>query len=247
MNFDYAAEKDRKLLIALIFSAAVHILLLCNWPLYRSLFMEKMRPGDIEVTYLKSGEEPAARQSEMTVKKPESQPELSPPKKLISEETPRAVPVKEIETEARKKEPAAPPPAEKESRQKTATEKNSKKLIKKTAVPKMVTTASVDASVDLQGMRLIPLSYSQVVRDRIIDNIDTRKTGGEGDVYIRFVITSSGALKEVNIIDEKSSADGVLRAAAFAAVKNSAPFPEFPEKVRLPEIVFTCQITFARK
>src|SRR3990167_2452299 len=247
MNFDYAAEKDRKLLIALIFSVGIHILLLYNWPVYRNLFMERMRPGDIEVTYLKSGEQPAARQSEVTVKRSESQPELLPPKKLISEETPRAVPVKEIETEARKKESVASPPAKREAGKKPEAEQTPKIVIKQPAVPKRVTTASVDASVDLQGMRLIPLSYSQVVRDRIIDNIDTRKTGGEGDVYIRFVITSSGALKEVNIIDEKSSADGVLRAAAFAAVKNSAPFPEFPEKVRLPEIVFTCQITFARK
>src|SRR3989338_1277867 len=141
MNFDYAAEKDRKLLIALIFSVGIHILLLYNWPVYRNLFMERMRPGDIEVTYLKSGEKPAARQSEMTVKRPESQPELSPPKKLISEETPRAVPVKEIETEARKKEPAAPPPAQRGGGKKTEEGQNSKIVIKQAAVPKMVTNA----------------------------------------------------------------------------------------------------------
>ena len=149
--------------------------------------------------------------------------------------------------EARKKEPAASPPAKREPGKKPETEQASKIVIKQPAVIKMGTISAVDASVDIQGMRLIPPSYSQVVRDRIIDNIDTSKTGGEGDVYVRFVIFSSGALKEINIIDEKSSNDGVLRVAAFEAVKNSAPFPPFPEKVNLPEIAFTCQITFARK
>lgn len=243
MNFDYAEEKDRKLLIALIFSAAIHILLLCNWPIYRNLLMEKMRPGDIEVTYLKAREQPAGRQSETAVKRSESQPEFSAPKKLISEEIPKAAPAKKSETEAPKKESFASTPSKKVADK----EQLSKIVIKQLAAPKTVATASVDASVDLQEIRLIPPSYSQVVRNRIIDNIDTRKTGGEGDVYVRFVITSSGALKEVNIIDEKSTDDGVLRAAAFEAVKNSAPFPAFPEKIQLTEIVFTCQITFARR
>ena len=243
MNFDYAAEKDGKLLIALIFSAAIHILLLCNWPVYRNLLMEKMRPGDIEVTYLKTREQPAGRQSEVAVKRSESQPEFSAPKKLISEEIPKAVPAKKSETEAPKRESFVSSPSKKAADQ----EQLSKIVVKQLAVPKTGATASVDASVDLQEIRLIPPSYSQVVRNRIIDNIDTRKTGGEGDVYVRFVVTSSGALKEVNIIDEKSTDDGVLRAAAFEAVKNSAPFPAFPEKVQLSEIAFTCQITFARR
>lgn len=247
MSFDYAAEKDGKLLIALIFSVGIHILLLYNWPVYRNLFMERMPPADIEVTYLKAKEQPAGRQPEAAVKRSEPLPELSAPKKLISEEIPAAVQVKKIETEARRKEPSASPPAKREAGKKPEAEQASKIVIKQPAVIKMGTISAVDASVDLQGMRLIPPSYSQVVRDRIIDNIDTSKTGGEGDVYVRFVIMSSGALKEVNIIDEKSTADGVLRIAAFGAIKNSAPFPSFPEKVNLPEIAFTCQITFARK
>lgn len=239
MNFDYAAEKDRKILIALIFSAAVHILLLCNWPIYRNLFMEKMRPGDIEVTYLKSGEQPAGRQSEMPVKGPETLPEISQPHKLISAEIPKAIPVRKDEPGAPKKEPLIYSPPKK-----PAGEKTSRIVIRKPVmIPKIETTASVD----VQGLRIIPSSYSQVVRDRIIANLDTRKAGGEGDVYVRFVIVSSGTLKEVSIIDERSTDNGVLRIAAFEAVKNSAPFPSFPQKAELPEIVFTCQITFARR
>ena len=243
MNFDYAAEKENKFLIALVFSAVIHILLLCNWPIYRQFFTDRTRPGDIEVTYLKSRELPVAKQPEPAIRRSEPMPELSVPQKLVSVEPPKAAPsAKKSETEAPKKESVVPPPAKK-----AAAEQISRVVIKQPIIPRIETTASVDASVEAGGLRLIPPSYSQVVRDRIIDNIDTRKTGGEGDVYVRFVITSSGALKEVNIIDEKSSNDGVLRAAAFQAVKDSAPFPVFPEKVQIPEVVFTCQISFARK
>ena len=243
MNFNYyAAEADRNLLIALIFSAVFHLVLLYNWPLYRHLFTQKMRAGDIEVTYLKIREEPAMKVSEPPAKRSAVQPEVSPPRKLVSEEQPKAAPVKKTEAETPKKEAASASPAKK-----AAEEGTSRVVIKQPVVPRTEVAAPIGAAVDLQGLRLIPPSYSQVVRDRIIDNLDTRKTGGEGDVYVRFVVASSGALKEVNIIDDKSTDDGVLRAAAFEAVKNAAPFPSFPEKVNLSEVIFTCQITFARK
>ena len=225
MNFDYAAEKENKLLIALVFSAVIHVLLLWNWPFYRQLFTEKPRPADIEVTYIKSREQPAAKQQETPSRRSEPLPELLPPQKLVSVETPKAAPVaKKSEAEAPKKEVAAPAPVKKAS-----AEQVSRVVIKQPIVPKIETTASVGVSVEGRGLYLMPPSYSQVVRDRIIDNIDMRKTGGEGDVYLRFVITSSGELKEVSIIDEKSSKDGALRAAAFQAVKDSAPFPVFPK------------------
>ena len=241
---DYAAEKNNKFLIALAFSVAIHILLLCNWPIYRQFFTDRMHPADIEVTYLKSREQPAAKQAEPAMRRSEPMPELSAPQNLVSAEPPKTAPAaKKIETAAPKKEPVVPAPAKK-----AAVEQASKIVIKQPLMPKIeAITSVVDASVVAGGLRLIPPSYSQVVRDRIIDNIDTRKTGGEGDVYVRFIITSSGALKEVNIIDDQSSSDGVLRAAAFQAVKDSAPFPVFPEKVQLPEVAFTCQISFARK
>ena len=243
MNFDYAAERENKLLIALIFSAVIHILLLCNWPIYRHLFTERMRPADNEVTYLKFREQPVAKQQETPSRRSESLPELLPPQKLVSVEPPKAAPVaKKNEAVAPKKEPVVP-----STPRKAAAEQVSRVVIKQSITPRIETTASVDASAEGRGLRLITSAYSQVVRDRIIDNIDTRRTGGEGDVYVRFVITSSGVLKEVNIIDEKSSNDGVLRAAAFQAVKDSAPFPVFPAEFNLPEVVFTCQISFARK
>lgn len=239
MNFDYAAEKDKKLLIALIFSAAVHILLLFSWPFYRNLFTERPKTGDIEVTYVKSKEQPTVKQPGIPVRRSEPLPEIPQPKKLISVEMPEAAPVKRDEPRAPKKESFVYSPPKK-----PVGEEPSRIVIKQ---PIATSKTETTASVDVQGLRLIPPSYSQVVRDRIIDNLDTKKAGGEGDVYVRFVITSSGALKEVNIIDERSTDNGVLRAAAFEAVKNSAPFPDFPEKVSVPEIAFTCQITFTRR
>jgi len=239
---EYAAKAGGKFLIALVFSAAIHMFLLFSWPVYRYFFTEIPKAADIEVTYLKSKEQPALNRTEAAVKKSESHPEISAPKKLISEETPKVPSVKKTEPEAPKRAvPVSSPP------KKLVGEKPSKISIKEPVISKIQTAASVGASVDAQGLHLIPPSYSQIVRDRIIDKLDARRMSGQGDVYVRFVITSSGALKDVSIIEEKSSDEGILKAAAFEAVKNSAPFPVFPENVSVPEISFTCQITFSRK
>lgn len=240
MNFRYAEDVDRTFKTALLFSAVLHMVMLFNWPFYRHLFTERRSPGDIEITYLKLKEQ-APKASEVSVRRSQSQAEISQPEKLVTEDTPKAQPNK---AEDVKKEQISPQanrePAKADSKE---TEQPSRVVIKEPITSNIEATASVD----VQGLRLVPPSYSHIVRNRIIDNLEMMKSGVEGDVYVRFVISSDGRLKEMRIIDEKSSDSGFLRSAAFEAVKNAAPFPAFPAAVNVPEIAFTCEISFARR
>lgn len=241
MNFRYAEDVDRTFKTALLFSAVLHMVMLFNWPFYRHLFTERKSPGDIEVTYLKLKEQPLPKASEVSVRRSQSQPEISQPEKLMTEDTPKAKPGK---AEAAKKEPVSVQANKEPAKAGKSSPEEASKIVIKQPISSYI---EATASVDVQGLRLVPPSYSQIVRNRIIDNLETMKSGVEGDVYVRFVISSDGRLKEMNIIDEKSSDSGFLRSAAFEAVKAAAPFPAFPATVNIPEIVFTCEISFVRR
>ncbi|MDD5737428.1 MAG: TonB family protein [Candidatus Omnitrophica bacterium] len=238
MNFRYTEDVDKTFKTTLLFSAVLHIFLLFNWPFYRHIFTDRKKPGNIEITYLKP--EVIREKPEQAPKRSVPQPEVSKPAKLVE----AAKPEEKAKAEAAKKEavkakPAAPEgiaPVQKEP-------SRAKVVIKQPVVPRIQATASVD----MQGLRLMPTSYSQTVRNKIISRLDTMKSGVEGEVYVRFIVTSDGGLKDIRIVDEKSSTNGFLRSAAFAAVRDAAPFAEFPAGVNLPEIAFTCEISFTRK
>ncbi|KPK41538.1 MAG: hypothetical protein AMJ78_05230 [Omnitrophica WOR_2 bacterium SM23_29] len=102
-------------------------------------------------------------------------------------------------------------------------------------------------SVDLKELRFVPSSYAQAVRGKIRENLTPAKSGVEGNVFVRFVIASDGKLQELNIIDEKSTRDGLLREVVFEAIKDSSPFPKFPKDITTPKVTFTCQISFENK
>ncbi|MFA5165507.1 MAG: TonB family protein [Candidatus Omnitrophota bacterium] len=238
MNFRYSEDVDRTFKTTLLFSAVLHIFMLFNWPFYRHIFTDRKKPGDIEITYLKP--EVVREKPEPSVKRSAPQPEVSKPARLVEE----AKPEEKSKAEAAKKEaPKAKPAAQAETAPVQQEPERAKVVIKQPVVPRIQATASVD----MQGLRLMPTSYSQTVRNKIIGKLDTMKSGVEGEVYVRFIVTSDGGLKDIRIVDEKSSSNGFLRSAAFAAVRDAAPFAEFPSGVNLPEIAFTCEISFARK
>jgi TonB family protein len=234
VNFRYSEDVNRTFKTALLFSAVLHIFLLFNWPIYRHLFTERKNPGDIEITYLKLNDI-VQKPAEAPARRSLLQPEVSQPAKLVTEAKPAA-------------EAKAPPKAEAAKKEQPRTDKEeseqvSRVVIKQPIVPQIQATASVD----MQGLRLMPSSYSQSVRNRIIENLDMMKSVVEGQVCVRFVVYSDGKLKDVRIVDERSSSNGFLRSAAFDAVKGAAPFAEFPSGVNLPEITFTCEISFSRR
>lgn len=244
MTFDHAERVNKPFRYALILSVIFHAIAAANWPFYGRLFSVKDQFKEIEITYVKVNEPPAAapKKPEGAVRKSLPQPESAQPAKIVSEELPKAGQPKKPEAAVQKKDIAAEKKDETIIEKKLVFEKKAAVTIKPVAV-KTATTASVG----LSGLRLVPPSYAHTVRSRIIENLDSDDPGEEGDVFVKFVITLNGELKDVSIIDEKSSNSGVLRRMAFEAVRDSSPFPKFPKDVSTPEVAFTCQISFLRK
>lgn len=231
----------RPFVYALIISLIFHILLFLNWPFYRKIFSARPdRIKKIEVTYIKYRES-APKKSEDIVKvqKSVASPQPSTPLKMVSKPSTRG-------GEISKAPEGLPKSAQKEAakpEKKIAPAQNPLEADEKQPAGMTKTTLSAEAS----DLRLVPASYSQLVRNRIINNLETGDTDSEGDVFVRFVITSEGGLKDVSIVNEKSSKNGFLRTIAFEAVKKSSPFPLFPKEIALSEITFTCQISFLRR
>ena len=245
MTFDYSIEVNKSFRYALILSIIFHAVAVANWPFYGRLFSVRDQSKDIEITYVRAKEPPTAapKKSEDVLRKSQPQLESAQPTKMVSEELPKAGQPKKSEAAVTKKDIIEAKKDEVKIDNKPAPEQRATVVIKQPVVPKTETTASVD----LKDLRLVPPSYAQTVRSRIIDNLDSDDSGGEGDVFVRFVITSRGELKDISIIGEKSVKDSSLRKMAFEAVRNSSPFPKFPKDILAPEIAFTCQISFIRK
>ncbi|MBN1869901.1 MAG: TonB C-terminal domain-containing protein [Candidatus Omnitrophica bacterium] len=95
------------------------------------------------------------------------------------------------------------------------------------------------------------LTYNEDMRDAISRNIKRRAYAyvnhpdfQAGEVYLTFVLASEGMLKGVRIIEEKTSANAYLREVALRSIKESNPFPPFPEGFDYPEFTFNLLISF---
>jgi TonB family protein len=89
------------------------------------------------------------------------------------------------------------------------------------------------------------VSYYQLVREKIrraaYQNYSSNETG---EAYVTFIISSEGYLKDVRLVDEKSSASSYLRQIALDSVANAAPFPKFPKELDYPRLTFNVVISF---
>lgn len=68
-----------------------------------------------------------------------------------------------------------------------------------------------------------------------------------GEVYLTFVLTNDGALKEVQILENRTTAQQFLRTIGLKSVKEAAPFPSFPKELNYPELTFNVVISFQMK
>lgn len=89
------------------------------------------------------------------------------------------------------------------------------------------------------------ISYYQIVREKIrraaYKNYIRNETG---DVYITFIISNDGYLKNIRLVEDKSSNSMYLRASAIASVKDASPFPNFPKELDYPYLTFNVVISF---
>ena len=89
------------------------------------------------------------------------------------------------------------------------------------------------------------ISYYQIVREKIKRAAYQNYTGREiGEVVISFVISDDGYLKELRLIEDKSSPSTYLRDIALRSIKDASPFPNFPKELTYPHLSFNLAITF---
>jgi len=91
------------------------------------------------------------------------------------------------------------------------------------------------------------LTYHEQVRDKIRNRayfyVDSPRFEA-GEVYLTFVLSSDGELKDVQIIHERSRANAFLKSVGLRSIKESAPFPPFPKDLKYPDLTFNVVISF---
>ncbi len=111
-----------------------------------------------------------------------------------------------------------------------------------TAVKKKVTLPPVEM-VKIDNPSYI--SYYQIVREKIRRSAYQSYTRSEtGEIYVAFVISSDGDLKNARLVEEKSSVSPYLKSIALSSVKSASPFPSFPKELDYPELSFNVVISF---
>jgi TonB family protein len=63
-------------------------------------------------------------------------------------------------------------------------------------------------------------------------------------VYLSFIISTEGYLREVRLVEEKSSFSPYLREIALRSIKEASPFPDFPKELDYPQLTFNVVISF---
>jgi len=94
------------------------------------------------------------------------------------------------------------------------------------------------------------LSYNQSIREEIrkraYQYVD-HPAFQSGEIYLTFIISSAGALKQIKIIEEKTFANAYLREVGIKCIKDSSPFAPFPKDLAYPELTFNVIISFEVK
>jgi len=110
------------------------------------------------------------------------------------------------------------------------------------AIKKKITLPAVDlGKIDSPSY----ISYYQIVREKIrraaYQNYNRNDTG---EVYVTFIISDSGYLKDVRLVEEKSLAADYLKETALNSVRNASPFPSFPKELDYSQLSFNVVISF---
>ncbi len=94
----------------------------------------------------------------------------------------------------------------------------------------------------------IYLDYYQIVRNKIKERAYRNYSRLDaGEVYLTFVLASDGSLKQIKLVDEKTSAGAYLKDVGLKSIRDSSPFPSFPRDLAYPELSFNVVISFEVK
>lgn len=92
------------------------------------------------------------------------------------------------------------------------------------------------------------LDYYQTIREMIrrIANHNYYKSSNVGEVFLSFILGSDGDLKDIELVNNKSSSDRDLIKIAFNSVKKASPFPPFPKDLNQRHLSFNVIISFEK-
>ena len=86
---------------------------------------------------------------------------------------------------------------------------------------------------------------AQIVREKIRRSAYQNYTHNEtGEVYISFIISNDGYVKDVHLIEARTSASDYLKGIASRSVRDASPFPNFPKELDYPQLSFNIIISF---
>ncbi|MDD5116385.1 MAG: TonB family protein [Candidatus Omnitrophica bacterium] len=89
------------------------------------------------------------------------------------------------------------------------------------------------------------ISYYQLVREKIRRSAYQSYIHNEvGEVYLSFVISNDGYVKDIRLIDAKTNASEYLKRIALKSVRDASPFPNFPKELDYPQLSFNIIISF---
>ena len=90
------------------------------------------------------------------------------------------------------------------------------------------------------------LGYKETMQQKIKRRINAyarRYAFDVGEVYLTFVVAASGKLLQVKVVESKTNANAAFREACLRSVRESSPFPPFPQDLAYPELPFKILIT----
>jgi TonB family protein len=222
---------NRTLKLALLVSFALHVTVIFQNPGY-IFFPSPGKSRKIEVNYIKplKSAKPEAKKTGLS----RNEPFLKLPSKITMD---KRTPPPFVSREAVSR------PAMQAMRKELAFDKPAGLIKPDTiAIKKKITLPAV--SLDKISNPSY-ISYYQVVREKIrraaYQNYNRNETG---EVYITFIISEAGYLKDVRLVEEKSRATPYLKNIASASVKNASPFPRFPKELDYSQLSFNVVISF---
>ncbi len=110
------------------------------------------------------------------------------------------------------------------------------------AIKKKITLPPIEmAKIDNPGY----ISYYQIVREKIRRSAYQNYTHNEtGEVYLSFIISSDGLIRNARLVEERSGANDYLKGIALRSVNDASPFPNFPKELDYPQLTFNIIISF---
>ncbi|MDD5005644.1 MAG: hypothetical protein PHS93_03975 [Candidatus Omnitrophica bacterium] len=234
-------EQENVASVTLLLSLVIHTAILTAIPLFKNI-PQKKELTNIEVTYksatgIKSSVDRGGISKELLSIKQRSLPKTDLPQDKVRIEEPR--------------KPQIEQPYKLDLSQFVKPQETiavSKPQLQPTTPKKQKISFSIPVEMSKDP---VYLGYRDVIRKKIQDKVYYYSNQyfyfdypREGKIFIYFTVASNGVLKELHIVDDKSSTDKTLRKIVTNAIEKSSPFPLFPKDLRYDDRSFNLEVSF---